>query len=431
MLTAGAAKLDTTPHLGVALAGSFEARLAEDIHDPLHTRAVVLDDGETRIALVSCDLIVAPREDVDAAKSDIQERTGIPPERVMICGTHTHTGPDPCGLLGVDREAAYMLWVRRRLADVVVVAQRRLRAAKVGWGTGSAPEHVFNRRFRMKDGTVRMNPGIGNPDVVEPVGPTDPELGLLAILDGETDEPIACLGNYALHYVGGGSGLSVSADYFALMKQYITREIGGDFPVLWLNGCCGDVNNVDVKGPRPEFPPYGKMNQFVRDLTETVMDVWRGLSFSDDVKLAASLEDVTVARREIAADQVAEDRAYLAAHPDEGSREYVYARDRAILSEWPATEPAPVQAFRIGGLGIATLPGEFFAQYGLDIKADSPFAQTMVVELANSYVGYVPTVEAFDEGGYETWTARSSRLKPEAGPAMAGKASELLRRIGS
>jgi hypothetical protein len=279
----------------------------------------------------------------------------------------------------------------------------------------------------MKDGTVRMNPGVLNPDVVEPVGPTDPQFVLMVLLDAARGTPVACVGNYALHYVGGmGGSTSVSADYFALMEQVLNRESGRAFPVLWLNGCCGDVNNVDVMSPRPTMPPGGKTRQVAEELGHKVMAVWDGLSFTDCAPLDATLEAVPVRRRTITDRELEEARAYLAGHSDETDREWLYAREKTLLAEWPETEPGPAQAIRIGDLGIATLPGEIFCQFGLDIKAASPFENTMVVELANGYVGYVPTVEGFDEGGYETWTARSSRLAPEAGPAMAHRASELL-----
>ena len=431
MLQAGSAKLDITPPLGATLAGSFVPRPAEDIHDPLHTRAIVLDDGHAQVALVSCDLIVVPTSDVDRAKRDILARTGLPPERVMICGTHTHSGPACCGLLGSDREDAYMDWAVRRMADVVVMAQRRLRPARIAWGSCQAPDHVFNRRFRMKDQTVRMNPGNQNPDVVGTVGPTDPQLGLLVVQDARRGTPIAVLANYALHYVGGQGGAVVSADYFAVMEHVLNREIGCAFPVLWLNGCCGDVNNIDVSRPRPELPPGGKMRQVAGDLACSALAVWDGLTFHDHVPLGAQLDRVPVRRRPVAPEDLAEAKARLAEDSDENDRDRCYAGEKVILSTWPETEDAPVQAFRIGDLGLATLPGEIFVSFGLDLKARSPFAQTMVVELANGYVGYVPTPQAFDEGGYETWLARSSRLVPEAGPAMAARAAEMLTSLAT
>ena len=276
MLTAGAAKLDITPHLGASLAGGMTARPAVDVHDPLHVRCVVLGDGETDLALVCCDLIVLSASDVACVKRDVRTRTGISPERVLICATHTHTGPSTDGLLGVDREEDYMAWAVRRMADVVVMAQQRLRPASAGWGSASLPGQVFNRRYRMSDGTVRTNPGVENPDVVEPAGPTDPEIGLLVMRDGSDGTPIAAVGNYALHYVGGGDGRSVSADYFAVVEQALNREKGHAFPVLWTNGCSGDINNVDVRTLRSDRSPYGQMVRVAEDVAREALGIWSG-----------------------------------------------------------------------------------------------------------------------------------------------------------
>jgi hypothetical protein len=323
-----------------------------------------------------------------------------------------------------------MAWAVRRMADVVAMAQQHLRPASAGWGSGSLPGQVFNRRYRMSDGTVRTNPGVENPDVVEPAGPTDPEVGLLVVRDRLDGTPIAAVGNYSLHYVGGGDGRSVSADYFAVVEQALNRELGHAFPVLWTNGCSGDINNVDVRTRRSDRSPYGQMVRVAEDAALVALGVWSGLSFEDNVPLESALVDVQVARRAISASEVEAAVPLVPGSDDEWTMEGVFAREVVLLSRWPAWEAAPVQAMRIGDLGIAGLPGEIFVEFGLEIKAGSPFRQTMVVELANGYVGYVPTIAAFEEGGYETRTARSSRLVPEAGPEMTATAIRLLGEIG-
>jgi len=427
-LKAGAARSNITPPLGTLLAGSFSARKSVDVHDELHAKALVLDNGETRIAIVVCDLIAAPRKYLDKSKELIQERCGIPPENVLISCTHTHTGPSSCGLLGTPGEPEYMEWATVKIADSVQLALNRLQPARLGYGVGREPGQVFNRRFRMKDGTVRMNPGRLNPDIVEPVGPTDPDVGVL-VVESADGEPICLLANYALHYVGGGRGTSISADYFAFFGDAVRKMTGKDFVVMMSNGFCGDINNVDVSSETPKGPPYSQAHQVARILAAEAVKVWKEMQFADEVDLEAALSELTITRRPITPEQVAEAKEKLKTLPEKDVRGRVYANEIIYLSEWPEEEQTWVQVLAVNDLALVGCPGEMFVELGLEIKRRSPAGTTFTIELANDYAGYIPTVKAFDEGGYETWFARSSRMVPETGPQMVEEACRLLQRL--
>src|SRR5574340_1552562 len=190
MLRVGAARNVITPGLGARIAGYFEERLAQDIHDDLYAKAIVLESGGTSVAIVVCDLIGVQLETTDRAKELAQELTGIPAEHILITATHTHFGPDTHRGANVMHGMDYVDWLPGRIADSVRLAQNRLRPARVAHACGQCPEEVYNRRFRMKDGGVVTNPGRGNPDILAPAGPTDPEVGLLAFVDAEL-QPIA------------------------------------------------------------------------------------------------------------------------------------------------------------------------------------------------------------------------------------------------
>jgi hypothetical protein len=289
---------------------------------------------------------------------------------------------------------------------------------------------VFNRRFRMKDGTVRMNPGRLNPDIVEPVGPTDADVGVL-VVESTEGEPICLLANYALHYVGGGPGTSISADYFAFFGDAVRKMMGKDFVVMMSNGFCGDVNNVDVTKEAPKEPPYGQAQTVARILAAEAIRVWKEMQFADDVRLRSALSELTVRRRPVTAEMVAEAKQQLKTLPENDTRGRVYANEVIYLSEWPEEEHTWIQALAINDLGIAACPGEMFVEFGLELKRRSPLKTTFTIELANDYAGYIPTVKAFDEGGYETWFARSSRMVPETGPQMVQEALRLLGTIAA
>jgi len=430
-LHAGAAQLDITPLIGTTMPTLFNPRTSIGIHDPLHSKALVLRAGDETVAFVCLDLLVAPGPDVVAAREIIEERCGIPADCVLISATHTHSSPGPGGRFGVDLEPVeYHRWLSGRIADSVTMALARLEPARIGWGVGALPQHVHNRRYHMKDGSVRMNPGRGNPDVIKAAGPTDPDVMVVAVLDAG-GQPLAVLGNYALHYVGGTRGPEFSADYYGAVQRLMNKRRQADFPVLWTNGCSGDINNVDVFGPPAPRQPYEQMELVASDAVDEALRVWGGMTFTGDVRLAAAVERFEAPLRRPSAEQLAAARELYADEQAEKGRDWVLAKELVLASELPSPEPAETQAVRVNELGIAGLPGEIFCQLGLDLKARSPLATTIVVGLASGYLGYIPTPDDFERGGYETWLARSSRCAPGVGPLLVDRGAAALERVAA
>ena len=236
-LLAGASLSNITPALGCSIAGGFTYEIATEIHDELHARALVMDNGQTRLALVTCDLCMLPREPIDRAKTLIERQCGISGKNILISAIHTHSGPAAANTFQNLPDPKYADWLVLRIADGVRRAVNHLEPARVGWGVGREGSLVFNRRYIMKPGTagtdpfgrstdtVKMNPGNGNPDVIRPAGPVDPEVSVLAVESLER-RPICVLASYALHYVGGVPKGHISADYFAAWPNAIAALKG-------------------------------------------------------------------------------------------------------------------------------------------------------------------------------------------------------------
>jgi len=431
-LQAGTATVDITPRLGCHMCGYFTDRLADHIHDPLHAKALALSDGETTIGLVICDLIVVPAAVVDVAKARIHELVGVPPENVLIAGTHTHTGPAIRGALGTPMEEGYGEAIAPKIADAFAMAVRKMQPVQMAFASGDCREEVHNRRWHMKDGSVQMNPGYLNPDAVEPAGPTDPQLGLLVLRTPER-QPIAALANLGLHYVGSSQGTWISADYFAAFGQALQRCAGAELLAVMANGCFGDINNCDFSRPaRQETHPYSAIERVANVVAAEAWKAWNLLreeDFQSEVDLGARLELVPFKARCPSAEELAQAKALYEAEGKPADADWLYARELVLLSDDPAEWEVPIHAMRIGDLGLVGLPGEVFTEIGLDIKARSPFAQTMNLGLANDSVGYVATDKALDEGSYETKLCRHVRAPKGTEKLWADTAVRLLGEV--
>ncbi|BCS34746.1 hypothetical protein TBR22_A39720 [Luteitalea sp. TBR-22] len=440
-LRAGAATSNVTPALGGDIVGGWAPIPATYVHDELHARCLVLDDGQGRLAIVVVDSLGVPRHVVEHAKALAVRHTGIPAERILVSATHTHSATSALGSRWSPAEYEqapaldpYQQFLATRIADGIRRAVANLRPAQVAWGRGAVPDEVFNRRWHMKPGPhlrnpfggtdrVQMNPAVGSPDLVEPAGPTDPEVAFLAVR-GTDGRPIAVLANYSLHYVGGVPQGHVSADYFGVFARTLARLLGEDradstFVAMLSNGTSGDINNVDVRGGQPKLPPYERME---RVATKVAAEVYKGLQllpWRDQVTLASAQRVVTLRRRPVTPDLQAWARAALArpadapAHP----RERIYAERIQGSGGAPPTLDVVLQAHRIGDLAIATFPFEVFAEIGLEIKARTPFPQTFTTSLANGSEGYLPTERQHALGGYETWLG-TNRVQLDAARLM-------------
>jgi hypothetical protein len=440
---AGAATSNITPRLGVSINGYFNDRIATHIHDELHARCLVLDDGRTRLAIAICDSCMIPRELMDAAKQLIQQRTGIAADHVLISATHTHTAPTCVSLLQSEADADYAKFLVERIADGVQRAANNLAPAKMGWGVGQEPGQVFNRRWRMKPGTipanpfggtndlVKMNPPVESPNLIEPAGPTDPDVCILALQSPE-GRPIALLANYSLHYVGTSRGNDISADYYGAFCDRIQQLLGADrldppFVALLANGTSGDINNINFRRKPPQEGPYEQINVVADAVAREAHRIYQTLEFRDGVPLEVAQTEIKLGVRWPGEADVTRAEQILASAKGTKLKtlEQIYARETVLLKSYPQEVPLIIQTMRIGDLGIAAIPCEVFAEIGLDIKAKSPFKPTFTIELANGYNGYLPTPEQHKLGGYETWRARSSYLEVDASTRIAKAVMEL------
>ena len=433
-LRAGAAASNISPWLGVSINGGFGDHKATNIHDELHARCLVLDNGETRIGIVVVDSCMVPREIFDDAKRIIEKETGLPADHLLMSATHSHSAAAATPIFQSDPDPEYQQFLTRRIADGIRRAIANMAPARIGWGVGEVPGHVFNRRWKMKavppnpfGGTndqVKTNPGIGDPNLIEPAGPTDPQVCFIS-LQRTNGQPLAVLANYSLHYVGGiGSGV-ISADYYAAFADRLQELLGADrqdppFVAIMSNGTSGNINNIDFRGGQPKQPPFAQLRLVANDAATEVARVCKSIEYGDWAPLEVKQTEIRLGVRRPTEAEIERAKRILAEAkgPQLRSPEEIYARETVLIKDYPMHVQSILQVIRIGDLAIAAIPCEVFVEIGLDVKAQSPFKPTFTISLANGYNGYLPTVEHHRLGGYETWRARSSYLEIEAAPKI-------------
>ncbi|MBI4622087.1 MAG: hypothetical protein HY736_02560 [Verrucomicrobia bacterium] len=454
VLRAGAAAVDITPTvLPAPLGNGWTKRLVGRVNDPLWARALVLDDGVTMLAMVVVDSTLIAREIYDDAKRAAEKATGIPRANMLMSATHNHSAPAAMELALNQPDEHYPNLLREKLAEAVIAAHRRLEPAKVGVAALDEPSEVFCRRWKVRAGKVppdpfgrttdrvKMNPGPLGTDLLEPAGPIDPQLSIVAAqaLDGR---PIALFATYSLHYVGGVPANSFSADYFAEFANQVKQRLKGNdrFTAAMANGTSGDINNHDyrkapVKGEK-QPAPMQRCREVASKLADRAAQAYGSMKLGTDVKLAVVERTLTVKNRLPGAEDVAWATRMLgplnqATVNQVATIPGVYAYETLKMAEptFPKTAELKLQAIRIGDAAIATVPNEAFAQIGLNIRAASPFKPTFTVGLANGYHGYLPTPEQHALGGYETWRCRWSPLEIEASTKIEAALAEMLRTL--
>ena len=422
-LRAGAAAVDITPkEFPLNMPGGHNANQARGAHDPLHSRALVLDDGATKIALIVVDNLGANPEVLDEAKAIASKRTGIPASNMLVASTHTHSGPSSNPRTGTPGTLGYRKVFLEGLVDSIVRAHDALQPAAVGAAVHPLPDEVFNRRWYLKPGKmppnpygrmdiVKMNPGT-SPDVLDrPAGPTDPDITIISVQDAKK-KPLALFANYSLHYVGGLPPSVVSADYFGEFARLMPSRLRGDenFVAMMSNGTSGDINNIPFGVTRAPREPFEQVRIVAQKAADTAWLAHRKIDeHRSAVRVGMIQREIALKYRRPTAEQVAEARAVAALKDPEAIAKLPrlaqnYARGTITAAERKEdTVTVKLQAIQIGDLAVCGIPFETFVEIGLDLKRRSPFPRTMVIGLANGRIGYLPTPEHHKLGGYETW----------------------------
>jgi neutral ceramidase len=442
-LKAGVAVVDITPPPGYRMAGYYNERRNTGTHDPLLAKAVVFQQGDTKAALVECDLVSMPAEVASKARELAEKHAGVPARYIVVSATHSHTGPLFTGSLrklwseqatareGKDAAEAfdYPAALVERIAQAIEQGAKNLKEIRLSAGAGEQLGLSFNRRFHMKDGTVRFNPGRRNPEIVRPAGPIDPAVSVLLLADAN-GKPFASLTNFAMHLDTIG-GTDYAADYPYYVERRLRDKLGADFVSFFGTGTCGDINHIDVNATENQLKGHAEAERIGNTLGDTVVTTLPKLVEQKQPSLAVRQKLIDVPAQQFSADDVAKakERMKKIGTRDLTFLEQVECNKIVDVSQRYANGKVPIEvvAIRLSpDVAIVTLPGEVFVELGLAIKQASPFKTTLVIELSNDAPAYVPTKKAFAEGSYEIV---NSRVAPGGGEKLADLAVSLLKEL--
>lgn len=449
-IKAGFAERDITPDIGMEQPGGYGKGFHRTFHDSCKVRVALFDDGKKTAVVIGLDSLVVPRQVVLDARAQIEKATGIPGDAVLICASHSHssgpvgmtmpgeydTASDLVKKLAYEESSCadpgYLLRLTHEIVTGVTLAKQNKVPVQLGCGFGHEDKVAFNRRLRMKNGQSWSHPRAGNPDIIDYAGPIDPQVGVIGAWDMQ-GQLVGVVVNYACHATTNPGG--ISANWIHYLEKTIQGGMDTRAPVVFMQGACGDITQVDnlnpYQNPKPE--DWSKLvgGRVGAETIRVLLSMPRFTAAPIDTRQ----EVLKIKRRPPSAQRVAKslELASKAKAPGDPT-EFLFAKEILMLDHLNKVKPlvdCEVQCIKVGPVCFVSDPAEYFVQYGLDIKKGSKHLFTFPCELSNGIVGYVPTEEAFGPhgGGYETRLTAYSNLEVTAGTQMANKGIELANQM--
>ncbi len=431
MFHAGFYETEITPPLGSIIPGDFGARYNTRILDPLFARAAVFQLDARAVGIVTIDCCGITSDIADRIRKRVAAYVPLSPDAVMVTATHCHGG-GPTLNWGeeVVRSEVYLDFLVQRSADALICAFQDLRGCTLRGGSSELYGYSFIRVYRMRDGSLKTNPGVGNPDIVAPVTEIDPEVRVLAAF-GDDGAPFGAIVNFACHPAIVASDVT-SADYIGALSEGLRETYGQSFVTVFLNGACGNINHINPADPASVRDGiHIALGHALANRAADAISASRPLPET----LTFALSETTLRRRKPDTDALLHAKAVydaLGERAEEsvpGTPGYIDTffawQAFELINDRRRTLTLPVQVITVGGIAIFGVPCQIFVEYGRALKAASPGA--MVSAFANAYGGYVPTPACMAPGVYEARLASTSQLAPEAGDQLVAALISLLK----
>ena len=416
-LRVGASAVEIAGDDAMVIAGGIGPGKAAGQEGRLRAVATVVEKKGTTIAIVACDVLMMTRATLDPVVAQIESATGIPAAHILINCTHTHHAPSTMRVHDYDLAPVFTRRVQEAILRAVEQASAKRIECRFQFALGSESTVGQNSRQLLDDGMIYW---IGpRTNLVRATGPFDPELPVLAFRDG-AEKLRAVLFNHSTHTIGTRQSGKRSPSFYGLVAQEIEAE--QDCVASFIEGASGSTHNLELSG-----------EECSRRIKTAVLNTLTHATDRPVNKLVALKRPFKFHLRHF--DETSEESAvarYCHKYAP-ASAEYtmkVFRNMRAELASLQGQERTTwVQVLRIGEVAIVGVPAEYFTQLGLDIKNRSPFRQTLIAELANDWIGYLPNLEGHKLGGYQVWTGFHSYAEPGTGERIADLAAAMLQEL--
>ncbi|MCU0962365.1 MAG: hypothetical protein MUF48_19880 [Pirellulaceae bacterium] len=414
-LRVGAAAVALQADDAMVIAGGIGPRTVQGQEGELRATAVVLADRQgTKVAVVSCDVLMLTRDLVDPVVAEIESTCGIPGAHVLVHTTHTHHAPSTVRVHGYDRDATFCREVQRGILQAVRQADEQLTDAAFYFQRGQEATVGQNSRMLLADNTIYW---VGSyDDQVRPTGPFDPDLPVLAFRS-PAGKNLALIFGHSTHTIGALTGNFRSPAFYGMAAQSIERELGGT--VCFLQGASGSTHRLNVEPP-----------EAAQRIETAVRTALAEATLQPQPCLAAAKIPFSFRVRQFDEDtEEAAVTAYCTKRIPGGAEGVidVFRTMRKELAPLQGQERTTwLQALRIGDVVLVGVPAEYFTGLGVELKRRSPFPQTFIAELSNDWIGYLPDREGHRLGGYQVWTGFHSYAEPGTGERVIEAVVDLL-----
>ena len=420
-LLVGAAEIDITPPVGTQMGGNLIPRKSTGVDDPLTFKAIALESDGVKLVYVLADALFIDRAVGDRLVAGAAERTGIPATHIVWAASHTHTGLHTRAF-GDGGNDAWIATLPERFTRVVELAHAARRPARLCFERGYCNAMIHNRRLKYKDGreinTWLLHGGENEVQCLGSAAPIDPEVGILSFDDAQ-GVPIAILWHYTVH-TNANFGPRFSADYPGVVAARLRERFGAATVPIFMPGAFGDINVVGPDTIR-DHQAYRVIGDQLASVIVQRLDQRKPRP--GEPTLGVLKQEVTVPHRDFTVDQELRIKA------TQWSPEVMnyFRREVELVRQAGVKESRTlVQAWRIGDIGFASVPGELFVEWGLKIKAESPFPWTFPVYLGGDCLGYFVTQQAWDAGGYESLLNRYAVVSVEGVAKLVDTAQQCL-----
>lgn len=438
----GTAQIDITPEFPFFLAGSAKMRVSKEKLDPLMASCVIVENEKNTVAFIGCDLINIKEKVIEAIRNKVNKETGISKNHIIISATHTHQGPKtgpnmPAPWIELDQKMVDTL--ADKIASSAITAFANKKEARMGYDKGSVDKCSFNRRCIMSNGKSEYAMRDHNPEKLMAEGPVDKEVQTVWF-ENMQGKYIAVMVNFSCHPTVLFCTEYVSADFPGAMRRVVQGVVGSDVPVLYLQGACGNINNVDTEDDNTVCEGIEGLERFGRILGGEVLKLisQNNAMNAGSISIDVRNEILDIPLRSISDEEIEAARAKWEQYTDEVRNDFRQFKE--TYHTWSTVElgrqinlnpdcRVEISAVRLGDIFIVTNPVELFVEYQLVLKSMFKDKKIMVAELTNGAAGYVPTKLAFALGGYEMRRAISSKLDREAGKMIVESSAKLIEEI--